>query len=178
MAEPPTLASAIGLPGPVFLRKLRRRADWGSNETPLEERAVDLVGAVWKCEPHPESPYSVYRVQTDEELQRVVIGMNGGRLSLTVDSDFIALLPDDLEAVGVRAERCDGVTLCRFTNALHYDLPAEDGQLLDLCRGLIRRGSTVIHLTKGMLKPLAERARSEGCLVTLDATKCRVERCA
>src|SRR3954451_24033084 len=101
MAETPSLASAIKLPGPVFLRKLRRREDWGSDETPLEERAADLLKVMWKCEPHPESPFSVYLVGTDEEFQRVVIGMNGGRASLTTDSDFVALLPSDLEAAGV-----------------------------------------------------------------------------
>ena len=112
MAAPPTLAEDVKLPTPLFLRKLRRRQDWGDDETPLEQRAADLVKVMWRCEPHPESPFSVYLVHTDEDFQRVVIGMNGGRLSLTSDSDFIGLLPSDLEAVGVSAERSDGATLC------------------------------------------------------------------
>ena len=44
MAAPPTLAEDVKLSAPLFLRKLRRRQDWGSDETPLEERADVLDG--------------------------------------------------------------------------------------------------------------------------------------
>src|SRR4051812_42928176 len=98
MVEPPTLAGTIRLSGPVFLRKLRRRADWGDLETPLEQRAADAVRLVFRSDP---KPYSLFRVETDEELHRVVIGLNGGRPSLISDSDFIAVLPGELEAVGI-----------------------------------------------------------------------------
>jgi hypothetical protein len=46
MAEPPTIAADVRLPTPVFLRKLRRRQDWGSDETPIAERAADLVKVI------------------------------------------------------------------------------------------------------------------------------------
>ena len=178
MAEPPTLATDVKLPTPVFLRKLRRRQDWGSDETPIAERAADLVKVMWRCEPHPESPFSVYRVDTDEEFQRMVIGMNGGRPSLTADSDFVALLPSDLEAVGVCAEPCEGATLCRLTNALHHDIAADDSQLLAICLRLLQQGRQLIHLAKKRIKPLEERAIAEGCLVVRNSTGCKVQRCA
>lgn len=178
MAVPLTLAGDVKLPTPLFLRKLRRRQDWGSDETPLEERAADLVKVMWKCEPHPESPFSVYLVQTDEDFQRVVIGMNGGRSSLTSDSDFIALLPSDLEAVGVSAVRYEGATLCRLTNALHHDIPAKDDQLLAMCRRLLQQRRELIHVPKRRIKPLEERAIAEGCLVVRESKGCRADRCA
>ena len=178
MAAPPTLAEDVRLPVPLFLRKLRRRQDWGSDETPLEERAADLVKVMWKCEPHPDSPFSVYLVRTDEDFQRVVIGMNGGRLSLTADSDFIGLLPGDLDAVGIGAERSEGATLCRLTNALHHDIPAEDDQLLALCKRLLEQGRRLIHVPKKSIKPLEERARAEGCLVIRESQECKADRCA
>ncbi len=177
MAEPPTLAADVKLPTPVFLRKLRRRQDWGSEETPIEERAADLVKVMWKCEPHPESPFSVYVVNSDEDFQRVVIGMNGGRPSLTADSDYIALLPADLAAAGVEAVRCPGVTLCRLANALHHDIPAKDHKLLALCLRLLRENRQLIHLPKKRIKPLEERARTEGCMVVLESTGCKVRHC-
>jgi hypothetical protein len=178
MVAPPTLAKDENLPAPVFLRKLRRRQDWGNAETPLEQRAADLVKVMWKCEPHPESPFSVYLVHTDEDHQRVVIGMNGGRISLTSDSDFIGLLPSDLEAVGVSAEPSDGATLCRFANALHHDISARDDQLLTLCRLLLHQGRKLIHISKKSIKTLEERARVEGCLVIRESQGCKVDRCA
>jgi hypothetical protein len=107
-----------------------------------------------------------------------VIGMNGGRLSLTADSDFIALLPSDLEAAGVCAKRTEGATLCRLTNALHHDIPAEDDQLLTICLRLLQQGRQVIHVPKKRIKPLEEQARAEGCLVVRESTRCKVQRCA
>jgi hypothetical protein len=178
MAEALTLASAVGLEGPVFLRKLRRRADWGSNETPQEERAADLLKVVWKCEPHPESPFSVYLVSTDEEFQKVVIGMNGSRPSLTADSDFIAILPSDLEAVGLSAEPRKGETLCRFANSLHHEISAQADQLLAMCLRLLHQSRELIHLSKGMIRPLEAIAKAEGCLVIRESQGCKVDRCA
>jgi len=178
MAEPPTLAGAVGRPGPVFLRKLRRKNDWGDPATPLDERAADLVKTAWKCEPHPKSPFSVFLVETDEDFHRVVIGMNGHRPSPTAESDFIAMFPGDLEAVGVRAERCPGVTLCAYANALHHDIPAKDEQLFAICRLLIERDLAPIHLSKGKIRPLVVRATEEGCLAVPNSSGCKVERCA
>jgi hypothetical protein len=178
MAEPPTLAADVRLPTPVFLRKLRRRQDWGSDQTPNAERAADLVKVMWKCEPHTESPFSVYLVNSDEDFQRVVIGMNGGRTSLTADSDFVAILPSDLEAVGICAQPTRGETLCSLTNALHHDIPAEDDQLLAICLRLLQQGRQSIHLPKNRIRPLEERAIAEGCLVVRESTGCKVQRCA
>lgn len=175
MAEMPTLAGTVRLPAPVFLRKLRRKADWGSSETPLEQRAADVPQLVFKIDP---KPYSLFKVESDEELQRVVIGLNGGRPSLTCDSDFIAILPCELAAAGIYATRTAGDTLCRFANALHYDIPAEDSQLLALCRGLIGQGRQVIHFTKGMTRPLAAIAQTDSCLAVPDSPGCRLARCA
>jgi hypothetical protein len=68
--------------GAVVPPKAPPEAGLGDDETPLEQRGVDLVKVMWKCEPHPESPFSVYLVHTDEDFQRVVIGMNGSSTSV------------------------------------------------------------------------------------------------
>jgi hypothetical protein len=174
MAAMPALAEIRQLPAPVFLRKLRRKADWGSIDTPLDERAADVVRVVFKIDP---KPYSLFRVETDDELHRVVIGLNDGRPSLTCDSDFIAILPTELESVGIDAWHSTGDTLCRFANALHYDISAEDDQLLTMCRWMIGQGREAIHLTKGMTRPMADKAQEDGCLVVPASPGCRVARC-
>lgn len=104
----------IGLPGPLYPRKLRRKADWGSDATPIDSRVDDVVRVVFLCDPNP---YSLFRVETDEELERVVIGLNGGRPSLTIDSDFIALQPIELIDAGVEPEQTLGNTLCGIANS-------------------------------------------------------------
>jgi hypothetical protein len=176
MLEPITLASTLRFSGPVFLRKLRRKADWGSLETPLEERVIEVQRLVFLCD--PKEPCSLYRVETDEELQRVVIGLNGGRPSLTIDSDFIAVLPTELDAVGIDAQQTPGRTLCRFANSLHFDIPASEPQVTELCRHLIVQRREVIHLSKGMIRPLVAQANADGCLVFTESPGCRVPRCA
>ena len=133
---------------------------------------------MWKCEPYPVSPFSVFVVNTDEDLQRVVIGMNGGRTSLSSESNFVALLPEDLDAAGVKAVPCPGKTLCRLANALHHDIPAQDQQLLALCLRLLREKRQLIHLPKRRIKPLEDRARAEGCKVVPESTGCKVPHCA
>jgi|GEM_PF-3358468 len=177
MAEVPTLAADVKLSTPVFLRKLRRRQDWGSEDTPIDQRAADLVKVLWKCEPHPTSPFSVFIVNSDEDFQRVVMGMNGGRSSLSSDSNFVALLPEDLDAAGINAVPSAGVTLCRLANALHHDIPAQDDQLFALCLRLLRENRHLIHLGKSRIKPLEARARAEGCKVVPDSAMCKVTNC-
>ncbi len=80
----------------------------------------------WEVDPEDDRGFDVLTpldvVNSDDDFQRVVIGMNGGRPSLTADSDYVALLPADLSAAGVAAEPCPGETLCRLTNALHHDI--------------------------------------------------------
>ena len=115
MVEPITLASTVRVSGPISLRKLRRKADWGSRETPMETRVIDVQRLVFLCD--PKQPCSLYRVETDEELQRVVVGLNGGIPSLTIDSDFITVLPAELDAAGICAKQTPGRTLCRFANS-------------------------------------------------------------
>ena len=174
MASPVTLEDTIGLPGPIYLRKLRRKADWGSDATPTELRVADVVRAVFLCDPNP---YSLFRVETDEELRRIVIGLNGGRPSLTIDSDFIPLLPVDFIDAGVEPEHSFGDTRCGIANALHYDIPATPEQLTHICHALIEQQRKVVHLSKAMLKPLAEQARSDGCRVVAESQGCTVADC-
>src|SRR3954451_16597244 len=98
MAEPPrapSLSDIVQPPKPVYLRKLDRKADWGSDDLPPAQRVEDAVRLVFHRETHP---YSVDLVRTDEDLHRVIIGMNGGRQSLSSESYFIALHAEDLEA--------------------------------------------------------------------------------
>jgi hypothetical protein len=99
--QPPALADIVQPPRPVFLRKIGRKSDWGSDETPPEERATDVVELVFNRKAHP---FSVYLVGSNQDLHRVIIGMNGGRDSLSSESYFVALHRHELEAVGIRID--------------------------------------------------------------------------
>lgn len=174
MAEAITLADTVGLPGPLFLRKLRRKADWGSIETPIEERAVSAALSVF---PVHSKPYSVFRVTTDDEFKRIILGLNSGRRKLDGDSDFIAVLPRELASLGIAVERTPGETLCRLANSLHFDMSPTEDQVREMCHQLLAQGRAVVHLGKSMIRPLVVQARTEGCLVVEGSIKCNVSAC-
>src|SRR3954465_4989239 len=99
LLKPPALADLVQPSGPVFLRKMNKKTDWGSDETPPDERVSDIIDVVFNRKTHP---FSVYLVQSDEELHRVIVGMNGGRESLTAESHFVAIRGAELAAAGIR----------------------------------------------------------------------------
>jgi hypothetical protein len=176
--KPPSLADIVQPPASVYLRKLDRKTDWGSAETPPEERAEDVVRLVFHHDTHP---YSVYLVGSDEDLQRVIIGMNGGRASLSSESYFVALLPEDLQAIGLRAEHTpdQGMTDCRFARLLHHDVVASERKIVELCLHLFRQGRTARYFSKGRTKLLIPQAEADGCYAAVkNSTGCRVDACA
>jgi hypothetical protein len=85
MAAPPSLAT-VGLSGPFYLRKLPRRNSLGNPDRPLDERVPEVVEVVFLRD---SSPYSLFLVQSDEDLRRVTMGINGGRSSLREDVNFL-----------------------------------------------------------------------------------------
>ncbi len=125
-------------------------------------------------------PYSVYLVRTDEDLRRVIIGMNGGRQSLSSESYFIALHVDDLDAVGLCADHTpgEGITACRFANTLHHDIIACEMEIVALCAHLFQRACAVHYFGKGRTKLLIPEAEAISCLaVTKEASGCKIDVC-
>ena len=176
--KPPSLADIVQPPAAVYLRKLDRKTDWGSDETPLEERAEDVVRLVFHRDTHP---YSVYLVGSDDDLRRLIIGMNGGRPSLSSESYFVALFPEDLQAIGLRAEHTpdQGTTECRFARLLHHDVVASEQKIAELCLHLFEQGRAAKYFSKGRTKLLIPLAEADGCYAAVkDSTSCRVDACA
>ena len=175
MVDTITLSNNLGVSEPLFLRKLRRKADWGDATTLLELRLSEVTPLVF---PPNSSPHSIFLVQTDEEFRQVILGLNSGRASLTSDLDFIVVLPRELESAGISARRTPGTTRCRPANSLHFDIVGTGDQLTDICRNLLVENRGIVHLTKGKIRGLVEKAREIGCLVIEDSTSCRLIQCA
>ena len=175
--KPPALAGLARPSGPVFLREMNRKTDWGSDESPPDERVSDIIDLVFNRKTYP---YSVYLVRTDEELRRVIIGMNGGRESLTAESHFIAIRAEELDAAGIGHDHTpgEGITRCHFANSLHHDLTAENDQFKALCLALIAAVRKAATFTKGRTRAIVPEAEALGCLAVPEATSCRHERCA
>ena len=60
-SKPPALADLVQPPGPVYLRKLDRRADWGSDETPPESGSSK--SSTWYSIPIPIRTASIWSVR-------------------------------------------------------------------------------------------------------------------
>jgi hypothetical protein len=177
LPRPPSLTDIVQPPTPVYLRKLARKTDWGSEDADPEARAEDVVRLVFPRDSHP---YSVYLVRSDEELRRVIIGMNGGRQSLSSESYFIALQPGDLQASGLTAMHTpdDGVTACRFANSLHHDLVASENAIASLCILLFSSHRQVQYFSKGRTRLLIAEAEAIRCnAATKNSTGCLIESC-
>ena len=146
----------------VYLRKLQRKADWGSEETLIHERVGVVASLVFDRETYP---FSVFLVTTDEELHRVIIGMNGGRQSLSADSSFLMMHPDDLAAAGLEATHTpgEGMTACHHANLLHYDIEASDQEIKMLCKHLIQQQRKVHYFSRGRTKLLVSPAEAIKC---------------
>lgn len=174
--KPPAIVDIVQPPSPVFLRKLDKKSDWGNADLAPDQRVSDVVDLVFE---RGSYPYSVYLVKTDEDLHRVIIGMNAGRQSLSSESYFLALHRHELEAVGMDINHTpsSGITRCLFANALHHDLPASKNQLRDLCLYLFQEDRKICYISKGKTKLLIPRAEADRCLAISQSHVCQVTTC-
>ena len=76
----PTVAGTLQVPTPAYVRKLRRRSDWGEPTDDQGQRIKDAVEKLFRSQ--AELEISIYLVNNDEDLRRVALGMNAGRDSL------------------------------------------------------------------------------------------------
>src|SRR5205085_1562101 len=107
----PTVAGTLQVPTPAFVRKLRRRSDWGeASDADQTQRVRDAVEKLFRSQTEPD--ISIYLVQNDDDLRRVALGMNAGRDSLKEAVPFVAFLPAELEAAEIRANQTPGNLPC------------------------------------------------------------------
>ena len=74
----PKAEEILGVPPPVFIRKLVRASHWGDPEDQLLHRVSMAVGEVFRSD--RSGTFSVYLVERDVDLHRVAIGMNANQI--------------------------------------------------------------------------------------------------
>ena len=171
----PSISGTLQSVAPVFVRKLRRRGDWGDEADDLTTRAINAVNKVFRTPPEPV--ISVYLVNCDEDLRRVALGINAGRDSLTEPVPFVAFPVAELYAVGIEIRETLGILPCAFANRLHRDLVATDEQLEKMCEAAMRNGRMVGNCSSGMMKEAREEALKEKCRTASKDDVCRVLSC-
>lgn len=172
---PPTIQGALKVQGPVFIRKLARASHWGQPDKPIDERVKNAVKNVFRNQEEPE--ISIYRVNSDEELRRVAVGLNANRSSLNEALAFAVLLPEELVQHGIQVRQTPGDLRCEFANRLHFDATATDDQLRNLCRALMTADRTEGRCPSSVMRDAAQAAIAEGCAAATNTSPCRVPAC-
>ncbi|MEX1039338.1 MAG: hypothetical protein WDZ51_01825 [Pirellulaceae bacterium] len=151
----------------VYLRKLNRRSDWGISGDPRDGRVAHAAERVFETD--PTSKYSLYRVRSSVELQRVAVGLNGNRHSLVENLDLISFTPDELSTCGIVLTETAGETRCLAANRLHVDVEASKDQLTRLCRLAMDAGRSSARVSKSIMRGVASELTTFGCHATTDA---------
>ncbi len=172
----PTVAGTLQVPTPAFVRKLRRRSDWGEPSDEQAQRVKNAVDKLFRAQAEPD--ISVYLVNTDEDLRRVALGLNAGRDSLKEAVPFVAFLPAELQALTIQATQTPGDLPCAHANRLHHDIIATDDQLAQLCETAMKSGRVAGNCSQGMMKDVIAEATKENCRTVTKEGSCQVATCA
>jgi hypothetical protein len=165
----------LSVPAPVFIRKLRRRSDWGQPTDEQNQRVKDAVDKLFRSQ--QESEISVYLVSTDEDLRRIALGLNAGRGSLREAVPLIAFLPAELEKLNIQVNQTAGNLPCSHANRLHRDIIATDDQLTELCQTAMNSGRIAGNCSPGMMKEIVDLATKENCRTVITIGLCTVTEC-
>jgi hypothetical protein len=171
----PTVAGTLGVPTPAFVRKLRRRSDWGEPADDQGQRVKGAVQKLFRLQTEPD--ISIYLVNNDDDLRRVALGMNAGRDSLKEPVPFVAFLPAELGAAAIQASPTPGNLPCAHASGLHHDIQATDDQLAQLCATAMQKGRVVGNCSKGMMTEVIAEATKEHCRAVTDEGICLVDTC-
>ena len=159
----------------VFVRKLARKRHWGSPDQSVQERTSEILANVFlndKC------PYSLYRVSSEADLDRVALALNAGRGSLSEECYFVFFTSAEFQDANITLEQTEGRTPCHYANFLHFDADAAELQLQSLVNQALTDGRDLVRRSRPQMKQVAEQATETRCLAAVPAsTACETEGC-
>jgi hypothetical protein len=156
---------------PVYLRKLDKRSHWGHSEDPSDSRTETAVAEVF----HPsETAFSLFKAVNDEDLYRIVVGLNSLRASLSQQIDFVAFTESELLSAGITLSVTPGETTCHAANRLHVDGSASgDDSLRQLCHALFGANRAAFRVTKSEASEIAAHMQAFGCQAVITDSVCQ-----
>lgn len=159
----------------VLVRKLARKRHWGSSDQPAEQRSAEVLSNVFL---NDDKPYSLYRVNSESELDRVALALNAGRSSLSEECFFAFFTEAELQAASISLTQSAGQTPCRHANHLHFDADAVEAQLLSLISQALISGRDLVRRNRNQMKQVAELAMKDQCLAAVpDSPECKADGC-
>ena len=156
---------------PLYLRKLDKRSHWGHSADPSESRIETAAAEVF----HPsEAAFSLFRAANDEDLYRIVVGLNSLRASLSQQIDFVAFTESEIASAGIMLSETPGETTCHSANRLHVDGSAtRDNSIHQLCHDLFAANREAFRVTRSEASEIASHMQAYGCEAVVPESVCQ-----
>lgn len=158
---------------PVYVRSVRRKADWKSKQQILENVfEVNVADAV-----------SVWLIKNDSGLMRIAVAINANRVKGNRDPGLIrselflvAIQHDEVDEI--KLEQSEGQTDCLFAKHRHYDaVIVKELQRTRLVDSLLQAGRNPKKVTKREIREAVEKAEKDSCYAVVEgSTGCKCER--
>jgi hypothetical protein len=159
----------------VLVRKLARKRHWGSSDQSAEQRTAEVLSSVFL---NDDKPYSLYRVSSESELDRIALALNAGRSSLSEECFFTYFTEAELQAAAISLTQTAGQTPCHHANHLHFDADAAEAQLVSLITNVLASGRDLVRRGKSQMKLVAEQAAKDQCLAAVaNSPECKAHGC-
>lgn len=158
--DPLDVPEKLGIPPPCYVRKVDRPGHWGNSEDDLDTRVNDALESIFKL--RNRGLFSIYRVESSDDLRRVAVGLNSMRGALTEKLYLLAIREKDLESLELR--KVSGDTLCHHANILHRDVAVDDlGILRTMVKNMMLEGRATKKLNARLMGIAVELARRDQC---------------
>jgi hypothetical protein len=156
----PSLAE-LGIEPGSFLRKLDNRNHWNSF-TDQEDLAVSAQEVAERVFKEKGAVYSLWKVNTDQELYGVVASLTTYANPKDRNIDFICLAVDELEEAGVEPKNVPEGNCLRVKN-LHFDAVIIQKSARLLCFALLSRKRIALRCGKSKTKLILQHQLTLGC---------------
>lgn len=166
----PTLEE-FGINPPVYIRKIDSRTRWNpegcSND---EERAKLISDSLFK-----EEVYSLWMVNSPAEFYGVITSLSSRRNPKHQDIDFIWIMEEELQEVGIKPEPIPEGD-CLFVQNLHFNAQIDNTKAYQLCLNLLRKGRQAQRCKRKTTKMILEYQANQQCKAANSTfLKCKCE---
>lgn len=161
----------FGINPPVYIRKIDSRSRWNpegcSND---EERAKRIADSLFK-----EEVYSLWKVNSNDEFYGVIASLSSRRNPKHQDIDFIWIMEEELQEVGIKPEAIPEGD-CLFVQNLHFNAQINNTKAEQLCLNLLRKGRQAQRCKRNTTKKILEYQANRQCkAANSNFLQCRCE---
>lgn len=155
----PTLVDLGVKPG-SFIRKLDNRNHWNAYADGNVSQVYQTVAE--KVFNSRDEIYSLWNVNTDQELYGIIASLTANAIPKYRDIDFICIERNELDIVGINYKQvCEGK--CFYVKPLHYNAEINLSTAQQLCHHLLSHKRKAQRCKKVLTISILQYQESIGC---------------